>query len=154
MSNVVYVVLEEDGSYEDRTQEVVGVFTDLDEARECVSADRTIRDIQTWSVGGESAHQRITLHIAKRVIANPNFDVFTEVRWKTEHQHTEVDASEPLDRYDYESNYELRRSGRTQEEADQRLNEALVDYKPDLTPTPREFRIPKPTWRYVEHFKF
>lgn len=143
MSDVVYVVTETSGDYEDRETYTCGVFTNLEDAKAC-KGDNYDRDIETWSTGEDSAHQERTLHTATRQVANPNFNVYTEVVWETVLDTREVDASEPVDRYDGQRRTNITRGGWTVEEAALRLNEALETFEPDLTPVPVAYRWPEP----------
>lgn len=149
----VYIVLEESGSCDDHDVEVVGVFTDVDEARTVEAGKRHERHIETWSVGANSEHQVKTLHVVKQMVANPNFLHANEVVWSTHYRSYEVDASTLIESYDYVGAQDIRRGGWTRAQAEERLNEALKDFTPDLAPLPKEFRWPARTLpRYVEMF--
>lgn len=150
MSDVVYVVIEDIGEYEDRFQSVVGIFTDLDEGRASEAERPTDREIETWSTGAGSTQQMRTLHGIRHQVANPNFNAFSEVVWKTVTWESEVDASAPIDQRDSSGARSIQRGGWTPEEAEQRLTEALKTYKPDLTPTPVPFRYPQRAYALSE----
>ncbi|MEU2002053.1 hypothetical protein ACH47B_13275 [Rhodococcus sp. NPDC019627] len=152
MSDVVYVVVEDDGDSGYSDHSVIGVFTDVEDARTLAEKSYD-REIETWSTGSDSHRVEKTLHLARHEMANPQFRDPAELVWKTRYLTQDVDASRLKESSDFDYNWGLQRGGWTAEEASLRLNEALDDFKPDLTPLPEVYCYRQPrVWRYHEHF--
>jgi hypothetical protein len=126
MSDRVYVVKANSGMYEDRTEWIAGIYTDIDEARKVAEEERSededqydsvYTDIETWTVGEGSERHRKDMWIAR----------WTNTEGCDRTWHMEQDASDRPEDLDEDYPEWMYRGGNTEGEAEARLAEAMAD---------------------------
>lgn len=154
MSDFVYIVVEDSGDYEDRMWKIAGIFSDLDEAKACESADDD-REIETWSVGEGSERQERIVHTATYTAKWGRFDTESEPTFETGFRVNDQDVSRDPYEWDHDGPRTVHRSALTREGAEQRLQEAVKDFvpvKPERVPVVmrypyREYFV-SPDWTF------
>lgn len=143
MSDRVYIVTEEEDSYDNPDTRIVGVFTDADEARAFQRENYSFRELETWTTGVDGKQQVREQFWARH---QGRFDYGVnppEPQWATTYgSYQDIDEATLLtdsDRSDWASFITC--AGWTPEEAAERLNEALKDFdKSKFQPVPQAYR--------------